>query len=381
MGAIQLTMTDTLVFQLPELPDRNGDETHWWLVTDGAVVEAAVSAEWTGRLVDRGGIPRRLVALAPAAAVRLNRTGRSLSAATRPQAEAVARVAATEASLGDLETLHVASAGTDDPDQPVLTAVVDNGVMLAWLDWAQSFGADPIHIVPTSALLPAGNQWLEARFGGDHVAGKNGLVLPFEPGLAAAVVGDAEVMALPPQEAEALIAAAATSPPIDLRMGRFVRRTRFAIDRDRIRQLALLAALAVLLTLAWGIATLVKLDRSTDRLNDESLALAEASLGRPVALDNAEAELRARVGGQGYGGFRPMLAALYNGLRADVAVSSSEISYRSDGTLSVTLAAATVDPINRLLVALQRDGYRITAVPRQAPDGRAMVDITIRSGP
>jgi general secretion pathway protein L len=381
MGAIQLKMTETLVFQLPELPDRNRSEAHWWLVADGAVVDSGAGAEWTAMLADEASGRRRQVALAPAAAVRLSRAPRSASAATRAQAEAVANVAAADSSLGDRETLHVVSAGTDDPSDPIRTAVVDNGLMLAWLDWAQSFGADPSHIVPTSGLLPPSEQWLEARFGTDHVVGRNGLVLPFEPELAAALVGDAEVTSLSPKNAEAIIADAAIAPPIDLRSGRFARRARFAIDRDRVRQLAVLAALALLLTLAWAAATLIKLDRSTDRLNDETLAIAEAALGRPVALGNAEAELRARVGGQGYGGFRPMLAALYNSLQADAAVSSSEISYRSDGTMSITLAAATVDPINRLLLALQRDGYRVTAVPRQAPDGRTMVDITIRSGP
>lgn len=374
-------MTEALVFQLPEQPDRNRDETHWWLVADGAVVEAGANANWAAMLVDQNGATRRLVALAPASAVRLNRAQPSTSAATRPQAEAVARVAAIDASLGDRETLHAASGGTDDPEQPILTAVVDTGRMLAWLDWARSFGADPVHIVPTGGLLPVTEHWLEARFGTDHLVGRSGLVLPFEPTLAAAVVGDAEVVGLSPEDAEALIADAAILPPIDLRSGRFARRSRFVIDRDRIRALAQLAALALLLTLAWAFVTLVKLDRSTDRLNDETLATAEAALGRPVTLDNAEAELRARVGGQGYGGSRPMLAALYNGIQAHAAVSSSEISYRNDGTLSATLAGATVDPINRLLIALQRDGYRITAVPRQAADGRAMVDITIRSGP
>jgi general secretion pathway protein L len=56
------------------------------------------------------------------------------------------------------------------------------------------------------------------------------------------------------------------------------------------------------------------------------------------------------------------------------------MSYR-DGTFAVTLAAPAVDAINRILVALQRDGHRVTAVPRQSPDGRAMVDVTIRSMP
>jgi general secretion pathway protein L len=80
-------------------------------------------------------------------------------------------------------------------------------------------------------------------------------------------------------------------------------------------------------------------------------------------------------------GLSAPLAALYQGMQVETGISSTQLGYRGDGTLSVSLAAPTVDEINRLLIALQRDGYRVTAVPRQAPDGRAMVETTIRTGP
>ena len=65
----------------------------------------------------------------------------------------------------------------------------------------------------------------------------------------------------------------------------------------------------------------------------------------------------------------------------DADFTSSAIGWRNDGTLTVTLAGGRVEEINRLLIMLQRDGYRVTAVPQTSPDGRATADITIRATP
>ena len=73
------------------------------------------------------------------------------------------------------------------------------------------------------------------------------------------------------------------------------------------------------------------------------------------------------------------LTAVYQALQPEQSVGITSLSYAPDGTLSVTFASPTVDPINRVLLSLQRDGYRVTAVPRQSPDGRSMVDVTVRS--
>ena len=374
-------MSEALVIELPAVPDRNRAETHWWRAADGALLEARASDEWTGLLLDQDGLPRKLVALAPASAVRVSYAEASPDAATPRQAEAIARVAALESSLGDAGTLHAVSAQTDRPQRPIVTAVADNGIMLAWLEWLSAFGADADHIVPAGSLTPAGDDWLEAQFGSQAVISRGALVMSGEAGLTAALVGEDQISRLDQAQADAILAAAAVSPPIDLRTGPFARRRRLLLDRDRIRQLALLASAIPLIALIWALVVLLKLNGATERLNRETLSMAESSLGRPVALENAEAELRARVGGAGYGGFQPTLAALYGELQAGQGVTSTELGYRPDGTLAVTLAAPTVDSVNRLLVALQRNGYRITAVPRQSPDGRAMVDITIRSGP
>lgn len=367
-------MADAIVFTLPEVPDPEHRDAHWWLIAGGQLVEMGEGDEWIGFALGEG---RKRIALAPAASVRIAIADRPEAASDR-QAASIARIAAVEASLGEPEALHSVSALLDGS---VKTAIVDNGAMLAWIDWAREAGADPHHIIPVGALLPLGDDWASAVFGTERVMGRAGTVLPFEPALAGELARGAEPRELEQDEVEAMIVAATEQPPIDLRVGRMARRRRIVIDGRRIRELALIAGSIPLIVLAYALVGIVKLDSATDRLNAETLAVAERALGRQVTLETAESELAQQVGGSGQGGVMAPLGGLYSALQGEQSVSSTSLSYGADGTLSTTLAAPTVDAVNRVLVAVQRNGYRITAVPRQAPDGRSMVDVTVRSRP
>jgi general secretion pathway protein L len=340
-----------------------------------------VDSSWVGAAVDRTRNGTRLIGLAPAASVRLTLAEASASASTPRQAATVARVAAVEQSLGDPDTLHAVTVPVPGEERALVTAVVANSAMVEWIDWARALGIDPDHIVPAASLLPVGDKWVEATVGAEHLVGRRAMVLPNEPALAEALVGGEEVETLPPDLVDTEIAAMAAAPILDLRVGRFAKRRRLVIDRDRIRELAVLAALVPIITLLWAIVSLVRLENSSDRLDAETLRIAAAAVGRPVTLETAEADMLQRLGPAAGSGLSAPLSALYTGLQSEAGVSSTQIGYRGDGTLSVTLAAPTVTDINRLLVALQREGYRITAVPRQAPDGRSMADVTIRTGP
>ena len=368
-------MADTLLFALPEAPDREQRSTHWWHVVDGELVSAGQGDEWL-TFADRR---RNLVGIAPAAQVRLSFTEKPSAAQTRRQAETVARVAAVNSSLGRDDELHSASAVVEDGS--IVTAVTANDAMAAWLDWARQLGADPAHVVPAGALLPLSDGWTAASFGGEHIIGRRGTVLPDEPELAAAIVGDSRIEALDEERVRSALAHAAEAPPVDLRTGRFARRRHVAMEGNRIRQLAILAGLIPVVLLAWALVVIFKLERSTDRLNSETLAVASATLGRPVTLETAESDLAQRVGSSAFGGLMAPLTAVYQALQAEQSVSATRIDYAPDGTLSVTFAAPNADPVNRALVALQRSGYRVTAVPRQSPDGRSLVEATVRAGP
>jgi len=367
-------MADTILFALPEAPDRERRHTHWWHVVDGEVVSAGSGDEW----LNFAGRRRNLIGIAPAAQVRLSVSPKLSSAATNRQAEAVARVAAVNSSLGDDETLHSASAVAEDGS--IVTAVAERDAMSAWLDWARKLGAEPNAVVPAGALLPLSDDWTAATFGDEHVIGRRGTVLPDEPDLTAGIVGDARIESLNDEEIRSALAHAAEAPPIDLRTGRFARR-RIAMESNRIRELAILAALISAVLLAWALISIFKLERSTDSLNAETVAVASAALGRPVTIETAESELAQRAGGSAFGGLMPPLTATYQALQPEQSVSLTSLAYAPEGTLSVTFAAPTPAEVNRVLLALQRNGYQVTAVPRQAADGRSMVDATVRSGP
>lgn len=377
-------MADTLVITLPELAERERPATHWWRAVDGAIVASGADAAWRSQLGLPGSARPRLIGLAPVAATRLAFAEPDSGTATPRQAATVARVAAVERSLGERSTLHVVSAVAPlGSDTRIATAVVANSAMLEWLDWASAQSAELDHIVPAAVLMPLGEQWLAATIGSEHVIGRRGLVLPDEPALTEALIGGEEVEQFAGEALLAAIAALCEQPlPLDLRSGRFARRRRLVIDRDRIIELIALAATIPLVIALWSIVSIVRLDQSSDRLDAQTLSVAQAAVGRPLTLETAEAALAEQAARAGStSGLAVPLTALYQQLQTSASVSSTQIGYHGDGTLAVTLAAPRVDDINPLLVALQRDRYRITAVPRQAADGRAMVDVTVRSGP
>ena len=373
-------MADALLFSLPAAGGLQSRAAHWWHIVDSAIVDAGADEAWLA-LALAAATGRQIIALAPAGDVRFLTSERSGTGNSDRQAAAIARIEAVNESLGGAETLHAVSQVVPSDPSRVATAIVANGTMITWLDWCRGLGVDPNHLVPVASLVtPAGDEWIEAQIGGEHIAARRGLAMAYEPELAEALGAASEVRTIPDQEVQAALVRVAEAPWLDLRTGKFARRRRIVIDRDRIRELVLLACVLPLLTLAWAMLSILQIERSTDKLNAETLRVAEAALPGPTTLETAEADLRQRTSGGGGGALLP-LSALYRHLQATPGVSTTDISYRPDGTLSATVAAPAVDEINRMLIDLQRARYAITAVPRQAPDGRAMVDITIRSGP
>jgi len=121
-------MADTLLFALPEKPARDRRDTHWWHVVDGELVSEGQGDEW----LNFAGPRRNLIGIAPAAQVRLSFSEKVSATTTDRQAEAVARVAAVNSSLGEDKTLHSVSGVSDDGT--IMTAVTEKVAMTAWLD-------------------------------------------------------------------------------------------------------------------------------------------------------------------------------------------------------------------------------------------------------
>lgn len=351
--------------------------TDWWLIADDAVIDRGTSEQWLP-LWRSGGATMPIIGLAPSSRVRMAFAPRAEGVTSDRQAIAVARVEAFGASLGDQQTLHASGALVAD-GQATLTAVVANDAMLQWLDWADRLDVSLDHIVPSALVLPLGETWVAADLGRERVAGHHGLVIPAEPAMLD-TLAPGDIHWLSPDEIDSALSAITEAPLIDLRSGRFARRKRFIIDRARIRELAMLAAAIPLITLLYALVLIARLEQSTSRLDAETLAAARSAAGNGVTLATAEAALAARSP-DAANAFAVPLSALLVQVQAQPNVSSTQMAYASDGTFSTTLAAPSSDAINRVLLALQRDGYQVTAVRRQGTDGRLMADITIRSGP
>jgi general secretion pathway protein L len=127
----------------------------------------------------------------------------------------------------------------------------------------------------------------------------------------------------------------------------------------------------------------IRLSSDADRADDAVVAMAQkAGVAAPDAA-TAEAELDRRLAAAGGGplAFSVPASALYDAMGDAAGVTIKTLSHRTDGTLTTTLAAPRVEDINKVLLALQARGYRITAQPMAGNDGQQMANITIRAVP
>ncbi|UUR08370.1 type II secretion system protein GspL [Sphingomonas glaciei] len=363
-------MSDATLLLLPAVCDAADATACWWRLSGDAIVSEHVDAEWRGQALS-------LIALAPVAAVRLDFP--ESQGETARQAQAIARSAAIEQGMADAATLHAVAGTLDDR---LATAVVANGNMIEWLDWLATHGADPIAILPVGTVAPPSEQWSALTLGPERIIARGGLVAPDEPALRDVLVEPGEEVALlSPEAIHQRLTLLARQLPLNLRTGRFARRRLLLLDWRRLRELAALALLIPLLGLVMGLALMIRLDQSSARLEAETARLTSAAIGSQVTAAAAAAVLDTRIGATpgASGSPFPPLAALYQQLQQLQGVTAVSVTYRPDGTLAASLAATRVEDINRLLLSLQRLGYRVTASTRPGASGQMIADLTLRS--
>lgn len=366
-----------LIILLPEvLPPT--PELHWWRTDGEAILDQGSDGRWLVQAEEEG---TELIALTPAAAVRL--AGVIPQGTTDQQARAVATASARDGSVADPSTVHtVGQLFGQGGEARVWTALVANESMLVWIEWLQALGCSPTAVLPSGAILiPQGDHWQQAHLGNEALLGGFGQVVAHEPEIATLLVGDQPVEELTASDVQRRLVQLAIGLPLNLRVGRFARRRVFVLDWARVRELVALAMLVPLLGLVMALIVIVRLNSHSAELERETADLATVYLGRPVAASAAasELDLRAQQTPGASGSPFPTMAALYRYLESGSGVTSTAMAWRRDGTLVTTLAATRTDDLNRVLIGLQGSGFKITAVPRQAPDGRAMADVTIRS--
>ena len=184
------------------------------------------------------------------------------------------------------------------------------------------------------------------------------------------------------QMREALLLTLAV-PPLDLLSGGWKPKRSWSVDPSMLRVAKWLAVALAAVSLLVPIVYAIRLSSDADRADDAVVAMAQkAGVAAPDAA-TAEAELDRRLAAAGGGplAFSVPASALYDAMGDAAGVTIKTLSHRTDGTLTTTLAAPRVEDINKVLLALQARGYRITAQPMAGNDGQQMANITIRAVP
>lgn len=381
-------MSRTLVLWLPPvaaLGEENPQQPAWLRVDNGVIVDSGQDDGWVGaweRPSDDGPYDR-LIALAPAADVPLRWL--YYPDAAPAQATAAARIDALKDSLGDDAALHIVAGQAAGAGEAVAVAVTTHVAMTAWTDWLQARNLTPAAIVPVAVAVPPpelDTLWT-VEVGGERIIRTADRAYVSDPELDPLIAGAHTVLPLDTDRMRESLLLTLAAPPLDLLSGGWKPKRSWSVDPAMLRLAKRLAIALVAVSLLIPIIYAVRLSSDTGRADDAVVAMAKkAGVTAPDATV-AEAELDRRLATAGGGplAFSVPASALYDAMGDAPGVTLRTLSHRTDGTLTTTLAAPRVEDVNKVLLALQARGYRITAQPMAGSDGQQMANITIRAVP
>ncbi len=370
---------DGLIVTLP----LGGDEAlHWWRLDGGVITQRGQD----GDVRDAAGLPsavpgERIMALVP---TELTHVSWLQFDDLKPrQAEGAARIEAARRGIGGTERNHAAARALEDAAGTVLAATIAPAALSGGLAHLQAIGIDPDVVTPLGLIIAAEEgQWTRADVAGEQFLRGARAIIPDEPALIAAILGEVEAVDLNQDESDAALEIAFAEPALNLRQGRFAKRRKVeGLGKREWQIIALTLSLALLATVLIALVSLVKYTLGADQQNAAALSTVRAAVPEAADLETAERLLDQRlIAGGGGASFGPAAAALFQTVRGVPEVSIRRLAYAPDGTLSATLGAAQPDQLNRVLVPLQANlGYVITQTPRQAADGMSLIDITVRT--
>lgn len=381
-------MARTLVLWLPPLAalSRNDAIRPAWLrVDDGVIVDSGQDDGW----VDAWEKPHddegddRLIALAPAADVPLR--WHHYPDAAPAQAAAAARIDTLRDALGEAAALHIVAGQPAETGQAVPVAVTTHSAMTAWADWLSARGLSAASIIPSAATVPPPEPdmlWT-ADVGGEAIVRTADRAFLSDPELDPLIAGDRNIAPLDAEQMRDALLLSLAAPPLDLLSGAWKPKRGWSIDPALVRLAKRLLIALVVVSLLIPIVYAIRLTSDTSRADAAAVAIAKKSGIAAVDAEAAEAELDRRLAAAGGGplAFSVPASALYDAMRDAPGVSLKTLTHRTDGTLTTTLAGPRVDDINKVLLALQARGYRITAQPMAGIDGQQMANVTIRAVP
>ena len=369
-----MSVREGLIVVLPQQ-----GEPLWMRVVEGAVVQGGTGANWLAACGLTALPDDAIVLLVPPAALVTLNWIEYPDLAPR-QGRAAARLAALAGAIVPADQLFAAADENEDPARPHCIAVAARADMQHWLLWAQHHGLDPDIMVPAPLLLPEPQEGFErGMIGGEAVLRGTDLALAGDLALPE-LIGEAVVRDVPAGQIDARAIAALARPPLDLRQGDFAKRVRRSFDKRTMARIALWSGLILLASLSIALVGLAKRHLAAASLNAESLALARTVVPGANDLVQAEAEMDRQLGARGAGGyaFTAPVSGLLSAMQDVPGVSLTALSRDPDGMIRATLAAARVDDIDSVQLALQAAGFTITVTPSRDPGGRMLADITVR---
>ena len=369
-------MADTgLIVTCPSGPDA---ALHWWRADGGHM--AARGQDFTPPSLPAHSGDAPVVALVPAAdtVIRLLDMGEM----SGPQAEAAARYRAADLSIGGDVFVAVRALGkaAAEGGMLVLCATIARATLADHLAELALRGLDPDIIVPVGLLLPASDQPVSATFGDLGADRMGDLVLPPDEALAGLLLGESDPFVLDADARDAAMLAALANPPLNLRQGEFARRTPlFALAPGQGRMLAWLLGALVLVSLAVPLVEIGKHYLGADLAQRRALASAQRLVPDATDVAQAEAQLDTRLAARGTGNSVASvpLSGLLSAMQPVPGVVIRQADYRPGGMIGAMIAAPRVEDLNAVLIALQNNGYKVTAANRSDATGQAVADITV----
>lgn len=293
------------------------------------------------------------------------------------QAEGVARLRASEQSLGLVHT----TARHSDVDV-VLSATIATTAMQEGLARLGERGINPDIVLPFGlAVGAADDQIRSAHFDGMAVLRGATFASPDEKMFRDLLAGDATVHDVSAEELREGLLYISEHPPLNLREGMFAKRTaRILATKEQRKWLRRMAVALLAVTMLLTLVTLAKYWSATNAENNRALAAAQKIDPSIQDVMQAEAQLARALQQKGLTQtrFAPLTAGLWKAVQTTPNVSVRELRFGNDAILVAVLTAPDAASINKALIAMQQDGFRITATPRKDGSGATLVDLTLR---
>ncbi len=292
------------------------------------------------------------------------------------QAEGVAKLRISEQALGPV---HVAARHKIDA---TLCAAISPAAMICGIDQLTKYGIDPDIVIPFGLVVDGfADNVVRAEYDGLALLRGSGFAVPDEAIFRDLILGEKPVVEIETEQLRSMVLNASEAPVLNLREGPFAKKARtiWATEVQRTWIIRLVTAL-VIATILLAIATLAKYWAATSAENERAIVSAQKIDPSIKDISQAEAQLDRALQqkGQAKGRFGALSAALWRAVQATPNVTTRELRYGADGILIVVLASPDTNSLNKVLIAIQRDGIRVTATPRQDSSGATLVDLTMR---